>query len=213
MKRTSLSFCMLLFALAIYGQAYEGTVAYQKSQQPAAIIELGFAPDMVRAAMNDHLSKKGKSKGNDLKGFTMYRNTGMLPGDSINADLFFKIERRSRQQKELSTVSLLLQGPGDQTAAAGNVHYLSMDEAKAYLNDLSPAIAAYNLEQVIKDQNDAVIKAESKYKSLVNEGEELEKKKAAIEKMISENTEDQQKQMNEVESQKQKLATWIGQRK
>jgi len=81
------------------------------------------------------------------------------------------------------------------------------------LNGLATAIEAYNLQLSIKAQNDELIKAESKYKSMVNEGEDLDKKKAAIDKKIADNKSDQQQQLKEIENQKQKLAQWVGQRK
>ena len=88
-----------------------------------------------------------------------------------------------------------------------------MQEAKDYLNDLVPAIQAYNLELEIKEQNEVIKKAEAKYKSLVNDGDDLEKKRSAIEKKIAENKQDIQSQGNEVEAQKQKLAAWVSTRK
>jgi hypothetical protein len=66
---------------------------------------------------------------------------------------------------------------------------------------------------MIKDQNDAVTKSEAKYKSLVNEGDDLEKKRTAIEKKIADNKNDQRQQLKEIENQKQKLAEWVSQRK
>ena len=213
MKRILLSFCMLFMAAVIYGQAQEGSVEYKRIQQPAAVIELPYSPDVVTAAMNDYLSKKGRSKGTDLKGFKTFRNTQPSQAGSINADLYFKMERKSRKEKEVTVVSLLLTEPKEAVVAANNIVYLNMDEAKTYLNDLVPAIEAYNLELLIKEQNDAVIKAESKYKSLANDGEDLEKKRVSIEKNIQNNRADQQTQMNEVENQKQKLAALVSQRK
>jgi hypothetical protein len=219
MKRTLLSFCLLLIACIIYGQAQEGTVEYQKSQQPAAVIELSYAPDIVTAAMNDYLSKKGKSKGNDIKGFTTFRNTQPTVNDNANADLYFKMERKSRQEKQVTIVSLLLTVPKEGPATE-TVHHLNMDQAKAYLNDLVPAIEAYNLELEIKNQNEAVAKSESKYKNLGNDGEDLEKRKLSIEKNVQENKQNiqenknaQQNQLAEVEAQKQKLAELVNRRK
>ena len=101
MKKICLSFSLFLFAGIVYGQATEGTVQYQKNEQPAAVIELPYSPDVVKDAMSDYLSKKGRSKGNDIKGFTTYRNTQALQSDSANADLYFKVERKSRQEKEI----------------------------------------------------------------------------------------------------------------
>lgn len=219
MKRTLLSFCMLFITCLIYGQAQEGTVEYQRSQQPAAVIELAYAPDIVTAAMNDYLSKKGKSKGSDIKGFTTFRNTQAIQGDSINADLYFKMERKSRKEKQVTVVSLLLTVPTDGSATA-SMHHLNMDQAKTYLNDLIPAIEAYSLEVEIKNQNEAVAKSESKYKSLANDGDDLDKKRVSIEKNAEDNRQNiqqnknaQQSQMTEVENQKKKLADLVDRRK
>ena len=183
-----------------------------KTTQPAAVIELNYAHAVVQDALNDYLSKKGRSKGNDIKGFTTYRNTQPVQGDSVNADLYFKVERKSRKEKEVTTVSLLLTAP-DAGAAPTNVHYMSMSQAKDFLNGLVPTIDSYDLELKIKDQNKIITKAESKYKDLISDGQDLEKKRASIEKNIAENKQQQQKQVSEIEGQKQILATLVNQRK
>jgi hypothetical protein len=195
-----------------YGQAQEGTVEYQKRLQPAAVIELPYPPSVVDAAMNDYLSKKGKSRKDNVKGFSTFRNTDPVQSDSINADLYFKTERKSRKEKEVTVISLLVM-PAEEQNNTSNLHYLKMDDAKNYLNELASSISAYNLEQTIKDQNDAVIKAETKYKNLVSDGNDLENKRAAIEKKIADNKNDQQQQLKEIENQKQRLSQWVGQRK
>ena len=213
MKGLILSCCFLFFASAIFGQAQEGAVSYQKRQQSAAVIELPYAPDVVIAALNDYLSRKGRSKSTDLKGFTTFRNTQPLASDSANADLYFKIERKSRQDREISVVSLLLTTPQEGPATANSMHHLNMEEAKTYLNDLGPAVEAYNLELQIKEQNNDVISAEAKYKNLVSDGASLQKKKEELEKKIENNRLEQQTQRNEVEAQKQKLAAKVSLRK
>lgn len=213
MNRTILLFCLLLTISIAYGQAQKGSVSYQKRQQTAAVIELPYTPNIVMAALNDYLSKKGRSKSTDLKGFTTYRNTTPVANDSTNADLYFKVERKSRQDKETTIVSLLLTMPSDETTNPTNQHYLNMDEAKVYLNELTPAIEAYNLELQIKDQNGAVTAAEDRYKNLTNEGSDLEKRKEELDRKIHNNKMEQQAQLNEIELQKQKLATKVSERK
>jgi hypothetical protein len=212
MKKSIVSFTVLLISVFSYSQAQEGTVEYQKKTQPAAVIELPYPPSFVDAAMNDYLSKKGKSRSNDIKGFATFRNTSPVQNDSVNADLYFKTERKSRKEKEVTVLSLLVM-PTDEQTNAKNLHYLNMEEAKNYLNDLAYAIDAYNLELTIKDQNDAVIKAEAKYKNLLNDAEELEKKRTAFDKKIADNSHEQQQQLKEIENQKQKLSQLVSQRK
>lgn len=212
MKKILLVVFIVSISMLSDAQAYEGVVEYQKKSQPAAVIELPYPPNVVNAAMSDYLSKKGKSKGSDIKGFVTYRNTQPLQNDSSNADLYFKTERKSRKEKEVTVVSLLLITPDAQTNT-GKLHYLGVDEAKTYLNGLASAIEAYDLELSIKAQNDDLLKAEAKYKNLVNESEDLEKKRIAIDKKIADNKSDQQQQLKEIENQKQKLTQWVGQRK
>lgn len=204
---------MLFLSLLLFAQAREGSVKAENKQQAAAVIELPYPPDMVRAAMNDYLSKKGKSRSSDVKGFTTFRNTQSQAGDSANADLFFKVERKSRQDKGMSVVSLLIHTPGAGMASADSLHYLSMEQGLMYLNELQPAIEAYNLESGIKDQNESLTKAETRLKNLVKEGDQLEARKANLEKDIRENKEAQQRQLQEIEAQKQKLAERVSQRK
>src|SRR5438067_3924123 len=111
MKQIIILVCSLFLFTIIYGQATEGTVEVQKNLQPAAVIELPYSPDRVHSAMDDYLSKKGRSRSTDIKGFTTFRNTQAAPTDSVNADLYFKVERKSRKEKEVSIVSLLLTMP------------------------------------------------------------------------------------------------------
>ena len=205
-------FLVLLVSMISYGQSQEGSVEFQNKLQPAAVIELPYPPSVVNAAMSDYLSKKGKLKGNDIKGFTTYRNTQPVQNDSSNADLYFKTERKSRKEKEVTVLSLLLTPP-DLQANTGNLHYLNMNEAREYLNGVATAIDTYGLELTIKDQNHAVIIAEAKYKILTSEGSDLEHKRTAIEKKIADNKNDQQQQLKEIENQKQKLAEWVSLRK
>jgi len=212
MKRTIILICLLFASVIMYGQARDGWVESQKKQQPAAVIELPYTPDVVNAAMNQHLSKKGRSRSTDMKGFTTFRNTQIVQNDSSNADMYFKVERKSRREKEITVVSLLVGTPPEGTTT-DTLRYLNMDQAKLYLNELAPAIDAYNLELLIKDQNVSLTKAETRLKTLVTEGADLLEKRASIDKKIDDNKAEQQKQMNEVEYQKSKLATSVNQRR
>jgi hypothetical protein len=212
MKKQIQFLAILLIASQGYSQAVEGTVEYQKKDEPAAVIEWPYAPSIVNQAMDEYLLKKGKSKGNSVKGFTIFRNTMPMTNDSSNADLYFKTERKSRKEKEITVVSLLVT-PIETQFSSNKLHYLTMQEAKTYLDDLVAAIDSYNLELLIKDQNDAVIKAESKYKTLMEESGDLENKRSAIDKRISDNKNDQAQQLKEIDEQKQKLAQWVNQRR
>lgn len=212
MKKVFFFFSLYLCAVAVYGQAQSGSVAVQRIQQEAAILELPYSADMVNAALNDHLSRKGKSKVGDIRGFTTFRNTQPLAADSVNADLYLKVERKGRKENEKTVVSLLLRKPGE-SSAADNISHLNMDEAKAYLNELLPAFMAYDLEMMIKEQNKSLIDAESKLKSMVSDNEQLRKRITALEKDLEMNVQGQQQQLEVINNQKHKLAELVSQRK
>lgn len=212
MKKVICLLGMYLIAVTMYGQAQSGNVVYQRVKHDAAVIELPYSPDMVNAALNDYLSKKGKSKVEDIKGFTTYRSTQPVTGDSVNANLYFKVERKSRQQKENAVVSLLLNKPVADNAA-GNVHHMDMEEAKTYLNELLPAFVAYDLEQTIKDQNKTLIDAEAKLKGLQRDNGDLKSKIENLQKDLENNNQKQQAQLEAINQQKQKLAELVSQRK
>jgi hypothetical protein len=214
MKKIIVSVAVLLFSAPIYAQSEAGNVTVQNATLPAVVLELNYAPDLVSDALNDYLSRKGRSKREDIKGFTTYRNTQAVQGDSVNADLYFKIERKSRKEKQVTVVSLLLNRPApDAVASNSNLHYLTMEQAKAYLNGLVATVDAYDLDLKIKDQNKSVMAAETKLKHLADEGGDLENKKVSIEKKIDENKAQQQSQVNEVAEQKHRLEMLVARRK
>ncbi|RYY88111.1 MAG: hypothetical protein EOO15_09915 [Chitinophagaceae bacterium] len=211
MKKFFSAALLLLAGYTCLGQAFSSTVKVAREQQPAAVIELPYSSDIVSDALAAFLLKKGRSKGSDIRGFTTFRNT-QASGVNGNADLYFKVERKSRQEKGATLVTLLLTAP-KADGIADSLHYLNMEEAKAYLNELVPAIAAYNLEQTIRNQNELVARAEGRYKNLVEDGTDLERKRVNIEKNIADNKTAVQNQAAEVAIQKQKLADLVGQRK
>ncbi|RYY39036.1 MAG: hypothetical protein EOO08_12235 [Chitinophagaceae bacterium] len=213
MKKFLSAALLFLCAHAVSGQATEGTIKVSRELQQAAVIQLPYPSEIVTDALADYLSKKGRSKATNIKGFTAFRNLQPVGNADGNADLYFKAERKSRQEKGSAVLYLLLTAPKEGDGAGANLHYLTMEEAKAYLNTLVPAIEAYNLEQNIREQNAVIIKAEDRYKDLAADGVALDRKKLAIEKSITENQTALQSQEREVALQKQKLAGLVGLRK
>ena len=212
MKKVICFLSMSLIAVTMLGQAQNGSVVHQKVRHDAAVIELPYTPDMVNAALNDYLSKKGKSKGEDIKGFTTYRNTQPVMDDSVNANLYFKVERKSRKEKDKAVVSLLLRTP-DENSTMQKVHHLDMEEAKTYLNELMPAFVAYDLELMINDQNKSLIDAETKLKDMQRDNDDLKNKIQDLQKDLENNSQKQQAQIEAINHQKQKLADLVSQRK
>jgi hypothetical protein len=206
MKHLLLSAVLLCSTVISFGQAQEGSVTNPQLQQVAAVIELPYSTTIVIAALNDYMTRNGKTGGDDIKGYACYRDK-KLTNELLKGDLYFKVEKKKKN--ESSTVSLLLSSPVKLATSAS----LSMEQAKAILDAFAPAVEAFNIELMIKDQTEAVSKAESKYKKIASEGEDLEKKRASIESKVQDNKKEQQDQQAEVDSEKQKLSDLMSKRK
>lgn len=213
MKKLIALFTFLVSAVFLYGQAREGTAKVQKSEQTAAVLELPYSPDIVNDALQDYLQKKGKKKAGNVKGFTNYRNVQASAADNSPLEMFLKVDRKSREEKDVSVISLLLSRPGDVLPAANGQTSITMEQAKQFLDSIVPSVESFNVEYQVKEQTDALTKAEKQYKRLTDEASDLEKRRLNIEREIAENKTAQQNQLIEIEKQKLKQSELINQRK
>ena len=204
MKQCFIVLLILVSAKISLSQAVGGKVEYQKSQQPAAIVELPYNPDLVEGALKAHFSKKGV-KSSSTKGFTYFKNVQLSAADASSSDLYFKIDRKSRKESETSVVYLVVTKPNENPTTRSSEDNMGVEQARNFLNDINPSIDAFSLELSIKSQDELVKKAEKKYNSLMDDAKDLEKRKRSLEEKIVENMQDQDKQKSEVEKQKQVL--------
>src|SRR6478672_100952 len=90
----------------------EGTVEYQKGVKRAAVIELPFSPDVVEGALKQYLAKGGV-KEERLKGMQVFKNARLTPTDGEAADLYFKVDKKSRREDNISIVYLIMGRPNE----------------------------------------------------------------------------------------------------
>src|SRR3954466_5203172 len=95
------AFCLMSTTLA-FTQVKEAKIAYHKTQQTAAAIDLPYPRNVVESAIDKYLANKG-AKGSESKGFKAFKNVRLE--DSVNNDLYFKVEKKSQNE---STVYLLV---------------------------------------------------------------------------------------------------------
>ncbi len=214
MKKFSILFFFLVMARMAYAQpqATEGTAEYQKTQQPAAIIELPYAEKVVEKAIDDYMQKKG-SKGSDSKGFRTFRGYKLRDSQDYTSDLYFKIDQKSRKEKDLTVVSVIVGKNGEDVKTRTSPDNSSIDGARDLLNDMVGSIDAYNLELQIVDQDEVVKKSQKKYDGLVDDQKDYEKKIKALQDKLEQNKRDQEKQLDEVKRQKDLGETLRGKRK
>jgi len=203
--------CTFAFCSVSTAQSRTTTVEYQKINRQGVVAEIPFPEKTIRDAIDNKMEQMGY-KGKDSKGFTVYKGVRMPELGNDSYDLYFTADRKSRKEKENSTLTLMI-SKGFDAFVSDSSDARVMSNAKNYLDTIKNMIAAYDLEQQIVVQEDAVKKADKKYNNLIDDGASLEKKKKNIEKDIEDNKKNQASQQAEIEKQKQILETLRGKRR
>ena len=199
-KLVTLFFC-LMSAGIIYAQprATEGRADFQKTQQPAATITVPFTDDITEKAIDDYMAKKGL-KGSSTGGYKVYRNYKLAETHDHNSDLYFKVDRKSRSEKDISIIYLLVAKSAEdvKTRKLNDSTGNGLDGATALLDGMVPSIEAYDLEVKIKDQEAVVKKAQKKYDDLVSDQKDAEKKIRNLEDKQAQNKKDQERASDDI---------------
>jgi hypothetical protein len=201
----------VIFFTATIAQSRTQTVSYQKINRQAVVNEIPFPEKTVRDAIDNNMGKMGY-KGKDTKGFTVYKGVRLPALGNDLYDLYFNVDRKSRKEKEYSTLTMMIT-KGIDNFVADSTDALVVNNAKTYLDSIKITVAAYDLEEQIIAQEDAIKNADKKYTNLVEDGQSLEKKKKSLENDIAENIKNLANQKAETEKQRQILETLRSKRK
>ncbi|MBC8032808.1 MAG: hypothetical protein H7Y03_01585 [Chitinophagaceae bacterium] len=205
MKKILLLIVIAGSSLSVMSQAREGTLEYLKTQQPAAIIEFPYAPEVVEGAIKSEFEKQG-AKISSSKGLLIVKNASVETGQEKQIlDLYFKIERKSRKDKDISIVYLTLGRAGENIAARTASDRYGVTESKTVLNSFAPSIENHSLGLQIIDQEEVIKKANKKYSGLQEDSVDYYKRKLALEQKMTDNSKQQNEQRIVLERQRQVL--------
>ncbi len=192
------------------GQAYEGTIKYDKKTQRAIVIDYPYPPEAVENAIIDKMAKLGykvkEEKGlfNGDKGFLVFKSAYVTDISDEAMDYIVKVERKSRKASDESTMYMIV-SKGDQNAI-DKLGAEGITRGKSFLNNMQPDVESANLEIQIKDQTEVVMKAEKKLKDLQDD-------QATLEKKLRDNKKDQENTEKDIEAQKKALENLQSKRK
>jgi hypothetical protein len=196
MKRVLLFLTILLASrLSMHAQAYEGKIEFQKTQQSVAISEVPFQQDVVEDAIKDYMAKKGY-KGSSTNGFTLFKGAKLSSNDSVMTDLYFKIEHKSRKEKEVTVISLIPAKANESLVTRSVADDTQLEEAKLFLDQMKPVIEAHELTIQVTEEENTIRKLQKKQDNLVSDESDLEKRIRKLESELDQNKIDQQKQAN-----------------
>jgi hypothetical protein len=199
---TTTLIAVAIFACSASAQSYEGSVSFDKKDTKAMVIEFPYSASLVEDAIVQKLERQGYKK-KEAKGFLVYKNVIFTDISQEPADYMIRVERKSRKEKDESVVYFLISRNDENLIERGDA--LVNSNAKIFLNRLTPDVEAYNLEQEINTQEDAVTKVEKKLKSLQSDQQSMEKKLKGIQDDLKENEKDQGAQQKELDKQKEVL--------
>ena len=183
------------------------TVEYNGQKYPCYITEYNLPPDETQDVIVNKLKSEGYNA-DKSKGFLVYRNARLK---DLNADepqdIFFKIERKSRKEKDRSIVTMIAtkaglipenKVKGAKTVAAIESSANSIPFIQSFQSGIN--MASYNL--AVSNQEDEVANAEKKLKNLQDEQNKLEKKIKNLQDDLAKNKTDQQDQTEEIAKQR-----------
>ncbi len=198
MKKTiALLFAIMAYA-ALFAQAYDGQADYNKKTQPAVITEYKYPEETVEKTLRDKLERMGL-KVKSSKGYLMVTNAIISSVSSSPMDYTFKIEKKSKREKDITIVTMLMH-VNEGSATAEN-----SGKGKSFLNEMSPAIDASNNDNMVNDQYAALVKEQKKLKKLQDEQTSLEKKIRNLQDDLKTNEKDQADQQKEIQRQQEVL--------
>jgi len=197
----------------LMAQSRQGTVEYNKTQVPCYIMDLPYATDVSEDAIKERFKKMGVSSKNN-KGFMEFRNVVIPEISSSPVDALVKVDRPSRKDKNASTVYMIVNPIGlTPNAVAGSSVNDFASGANTFLTSLSTNTQDYSLELEIKKQEEEVKKADKKNNSLIDDGNDMQKKLKKLQDDIEDNKKKQAEQVIELQKQRDALTQMVGRRR
>ena len=189
---------LVLILQTSFGQAYESKVEYNKIQQAAVMSEYNFTEQIVEKTLRDKLERMGY-KIKSSKGFLVINNAVISSVSSKPMEYAFKVERKSKKEKDITVLTALINENTVNTTADNSA------SLKGFLAELTPFIQAVNLDFMVNEQYEAVVKSQKKLKNLQDEQNSLERKIRNLQDDIKKNAKDQEEMQKEIIRQQEVL--------
>ena len=153
--------------MASIAQTQSSRIEYQKISRPALVNEVPLLPKPLKMPSKKPL--KDGLQGSSAKDFTVYKGVRMSSLAPDSYDIYFMVEKKSRRDKDNSTVTMMI-SKGYDAFVDESTDATVVSNGKDFLNNLRDIVSAYDLEQQIAAQMDEVKSAEKKANSLEEEG-------------------------------------------
>lgn len=213
MKPFFLLSLITMASIYVFSQSTPTSVKYNKVNRAALTLVLPYTEEIAEGTIVQKLKEIGynpETKGalfwkkNTVDGYYVFKNVELRNTNRQLVDLYFKVERKSRKEKDQSVIYLLV-GQGEDRFISSESEPLIFSEATNFLNGFTTHSASFKLNVDIQAQEAAVKAAETKYTRLQEEEQTLLKKIKDLEETLKTNRLNQETQVKVIEDQKRKL--------
>jgi hypothetical protein len=168
---------------------YEGTVEYQKTKQPATILEFNYPEKDVEKALEGYVEEQG-GKVKTSKGFYYVKSLMLHTRENRKFDVYYKVTGSGKGDKAKSTVYIILAEPGEdillRDGSSSNSHAAAAASVGAvtFFSTIGTELGEYDLDKKIVEQEESVLNADKYLTSLDNKRQSLEKELEDLRKEI-----------------------------
>ena len=174
-------FILVTGIIAARAQSSSTTIQYNATMKPALVLELPNTTKDVEGTILQKLKETGYNpettghlfwKNNKQDGFYIFNNVVLPSVSNQKLDMYFKVVQKNRQEKDNSTLYLLVSN-GNENFVSPESDSTLWNSAVAFLNSFVDKTTAYNLEQSITNQENTVKDAQKKLADLQKDERDL----------------------------------------
>ncbi len=209
MKRFLLAAVAVICCVSVFAQPQTGTTTFNKAPQPSVIYNLPYSAEAVTNGVENKMNTYGKPK--KVRDFLLYKNVLVPEISKEPVNLYFNAEKKSNKDNGNAVLTMMISSEHDRFYGVEDNKEL-FTNAKSYLHSFESSVAAASLELKIKDQDEAVKKADKKLKNLRDDAIDLERQKKKLDDKIAQNVLDVTAQEKDLNKTREDLDALIKQR-
>ena len=194
-------------------QSVTVNIPYNRVSQQGLMLDLPYGQNVSEGFIIDNLKRTGynaESKGklfwkqNKLNGFYTFKGVN-LEGLSQSVDLYFKVDPKSKRDKNESTVYMLV-SKGNENFALSDSDQDIFSAAKRMLDGFVTQSATYKLDLDVKAQEENLRNAQKKLAKMQDNERDLNKRLGQLQDDLKRNKNDQENQQKTIELERKRLS-------
>jgi len=214
MKRIFYTAALLVLVSTIsYAQSSPVTIMFKKDPKQGLAITLPVGTDVAEGTILQKLKENGytpETKGalfwkkNKIDGFYVFNGVQLPSLNNQTLDLYFKVDPKSRRDKNNSNLSLLV-SKGYDNFVTGETDTATYGAVKRFLDSFDDKTQTFKLNLDIKAQEETVKKAEEKLAAAISAEAKMNSQIEDLQAKIRTSKADQENITVDIENQKRTL--------